>query len=426
MRPRVIFYASVGEGHVRDDEQLDFETLAAQAGIRVRVGDTVSTAPPIDPSTTFTDQSVADVHRALEPDGEGFAYGRNANPTVALLESVLRGLEDAEDVVAFGSGMAAISSALSALQLWPGDSVLAGRDLYGVTRTYLTQLAQYEIATHFVDVFDLRAVESALKDTGARVLYLESISNPLLRVPEVAALAEVARGHNAVTIVDNTFASPYLFRPLAVGADVVVHSATKYMAGHGDTTAGVVAASASLGRRVREVRHVQGGVLSPFEAWLTLRGLRTLPVRMSRQCETAATLAAWLDARPWVRSVYYPGLSHHPQHATAEREFDGRFGGMVAFDVVGAREEALRFIDGLRLVTPGTSLGDVESLVLYPPLSSHRGLNSTELEAMGIGQSLVRLSVGLESAGDLQRDLHRAAEAADLGSGEDSPIITAP
>lgn len=409
-----------------DDDRLDFETRAAQAGIRVRVGDTVSTAPPIDPSTTFTSESIADVHRALEPDGEGFAYARNANPTVTLLESALRGLEGAGDVVAFGSGMAAIAGAISALQLWPGDSVLAATDLYGVTRTYLTQLAQYEISTHYVDVFDLAAVESALQESGARALYVESITNPLLRVPDIAGMAAVARRHNALTLVDNTFASPYLFRPLEVGADVVIHSATKYMAGHGDVTAGVVAASASLGRRVRDVRSVQGGVLSPFEAWLTLRGLRTLPIRMSRQCETAAELAAWLEGESWVGRVYFPGLPHHPEHGTAREQFGSRYGGMVAFEVAGDREATLRFIDCLKVIIPGTSLGDVESLVLYPPLSSHRGLSDAERESMGIRESLVRLSVGLESANDLRRDLAGAATRAGLGSAEDRPIITAP
>jgi cystathionine beta-lyase/cystathionine gamma-synthase len=399
---------------VSEDEGLDFETLAAQAGIRVRVGDTVSTAPPIDPSTTFTADSVEDVHNALAPDGQGFAYGRNANPTVTLLETALKHLEGAEDVVAFGSGMAAISTTLSALQLWPGDTILAGQDLYGVTRTLLTQLGQYEISVRYVDVFDPRGVESALTDTRARALYVETISNPLLRVPDVAALTELARRFNAVTVIDNTFASPYLFRPLEYGVEVVIHSATKYLAGHGDATAGVVATSASLGRRIRDMRSVQGGILSPFDAWLTLRGLRTLPVRMDRQCATAATLAAWLQRQAWVERVHYPGLPTHPQHVVAGRQFGGRFGGMVAFDLHGGRDETIRFIDNLGLITAGTSLGDVQSLVLYPPSSSHRGLSDADLAAMGIGPALVRLSVGLESPRDLQGDLRRAAECAGL------------
>lgn len=427
---RVIFYASAGEGRVSSYDDLDFETLAAQAGIRVRVGDTISTAPPIDPSTTYTGESVEDVHRALVPGDDGFAYGRNANPTVVLLETALRTLEGAEDVVAFGSGMAATATVLSALQLWPGDTVLAGKDLYGVSRSLLTQLGQYEITTHYVDVCDLSAVERAFQDVRPKAMYFETVTNPLLRVPDARELIRLAREQNVTTLVDNTFASPYLYRPLREGADVVIHSATKYLAGHGDATAGVVATSASWGRRIRDARGVQGGVLSPFEAWLTLRGLRTLTVRMDRQCETAAALAAWLATCTWVREVHYPGLASHPQHSIADRQFRGRFGGMIAFDVEGGRDEAIAFIDALELITPGTSLGDVESLVLYPPGSSHRTLNEDERRSMGIGASLVRLSVGLESFRDLQRDLDRAAGRAglgpNLGSGRDSPIITAP
>jgi cystathionine gamma-synthase/methionine-gamma-lyase len=423
----VIFYASMREGHVTGDEPLDLETLAAQAGIRVRVGDTISTAPPIDPSTTFIGESVEDVHRALEPGGSGYAYSRNANPTVTLLEDALRGLEGAEDVVAFGSGMAAISSCLAALRLWAGDTILAGRDLYGVTRTALSQLAQYDVQVRYVDIFDAHAVETALDETGAAALYFETVSNPLLRVPDVAMLAEIARRHHALTILDNSFTSPYLFRPLSHGADIVIESATKYLAGHGDATVGICATSASLGRRVRDQRTVQGGVLSPFEAWLTLRGLRTLPVRLDRQCASAAELAGWLQSCGWVRRVHYPGLETHPHHATAARQFGGRFGGMVSFELQADREGALRFLDSLRIIIPGTSLGDVESLILYPPLSSHRGLSDEDLASMGIGPSFVRLSVGLESVRDLKRDLQAAAETAlNLGSEEHSPIITAP
>jgi cystathionine beta-lyase/cystathionine gamma-synthase len=213
---------------------------------------------------------------------------------------------------------------------------------------------------------------------------------------------------------------------------MVIHSATKYIAGHGDSTAGIVATSTGFGRRVRDVRTTQGGVLSPFEAWLTLRGLRTLPVRLARQCESAQELAVWLQSRPWVRRVHFPGLPEHPQHEIARRQFGERFGGMISFELSAGKEETLRFIDSLRLVTPGTSLGDVESLVLYPPLSSHRGLGDAVLAAMGIGPSFIRLSVGLESIRDLKRDLQGAADGtvagqeSDLGSGEDSPIITAP
>lgn len=393
---------------------LHFETLAAQAGLRMRVGDAVSTSPAIDASSTFTYDSVADVHAALGPDGEGFAYARSANPTVVALESALAPLEGAEDVVAFASGMGAIQAAFAGLQLWPGDVILASGDLYGVTRSLFAQLRQYEIETRFVDVFDLRAVADTLRETRARVLYFETISNPLLRVPPAGDLIRLAREAGASSVIDNTFAGPYLYRPVELGADVVVESATKYIAGHGDVIAGLVATSRSLGRRIRDARTVSGGILSPFEAWLTMRGVRTLALRMERQCATALELSRALCERPWVGAVHYPGLPAHPQHALARDQFAGRYGGMVALELAGSQSQVIEFMDALQLITPGTSLGDVESLVLYPALSSHRTLTPEELEAAGIGEGLVRLSVGIEHPEDLLLDLDRAARIACL------------
>jgi cystathionine beta-lyase/cystathionine gamma-synthase len=397
-----------------DESPLHFETIAAQAGLRMRVGDTISTSPAIDPSTTFTYETVSDVHAALEPEGSGFAYSRNANPTVVALEDAIAPLEAAEEVVAFGSGMGAIQATLSGLQLWPGDVILSSGDLYGVTRGLLTQLGQYEIETRFVDVFNLDAVSDALRGTRARVLYFETISNPLLRVPPAADLIQLAREHGAACIVDNTFASPYLCRPLELGADVVVESASKYIAGHGDVISGLVATSRSLGRRIRDARTFAGGVLSPFDAWLTMRGVRTLPLRVERQCATALWLARALCERAWIRTVHYPGLPGHPQHELAARQFGDRYGGMLALELAADRGSTVQFMDSLRLITPGTSLGDVESLVLYPALSSHRTLSTDELARAGIGEGLVRLSVGIEHPEDLLADLDRAARESAL------------
>jgi len=395
-------------------ENLDFETVAAQAGTRIRVGDTVSTAPPIDASTTFTLDSIHDVHAALMPEPAGFAYGRNSNPTVVTLESVLARLEGADDTVAFGSGMAAIHGTLLALGLAPGDRIVAASALYGVTRSLFALLAEFDIETEYVDVLDLAAVDSALARPDARALYWESIANPLLQVPDSARLASIAQARRVPSIVDNTFATPYLFRPLAAGVDIVVHSATKYIAGHGDVTAGIVGGSRSWMQRVRAQRTIAGGVLSPFEAWLTLRGIRTLPVRMERQCKTAAGLAEWLVRQPWVTRVAYPGLPDSPHRTTASKQFEQRYGAMVAFDLRSNQASTLRFVDALRLIVPGTSLGDVESLILYPGLSSHRTLSPDERAAAGIGEGLLRLSVGLESFDDLARDLAGAAAAADI------------
>jgi cystathionine gamma-synthase/methionine-gamma-lyase len=395
-----------------DDSLLHFDTVAAQAGLRMRVGDTTSTVAPIDASTTFTYESVEAVHAALAPEARGFAYSRNANPTVVALEEAVARLEGAEDVVAFGSGMAAIHAALVGLGLETGDVILSASDLYGVTRALLGQLENLGVHTRFVDILDIDQVERALVDSRARVLYFESMSNPLLRVPDVEALIRLARAHRAAAVVDNTFLTPYLFRPLAGGAHVVIHSATKYIAGHGDVTAGLVATNRSYGKRIRDTRSVTGGVLSPFEAWLTLRGMRTLPLRMARQSESALGIARWLAEQDWVTRVYYPGLPGHGQHAIASRQFGGRYGGMVAFDLASNEAEAIDFLNALQVITPGTSLGDVQSLILYPPLSSHRSLTPEERRKVGIGDGLVRLSVGLESPEDLMTDLQRAARTA--------------
>lgn len=395
-------------------DSLDFETLAAHAGTRTPVGDVISTVAPLVASTTFTYEAVAGVHEALAPDGSGFAYARNANPTVVSLEQAIASLEGAEEAAAFGSGMAAIHASLIGSGVQRGDSIVAAADLYGVTRSLLVQLADLGIRTRFVDVLDPDAVAAAIDEENPRILLFESISNPLLKVADVAALARLGHDRGATVIIDNTFASPWLFRPLQFGVDIVVHSATKYIGGHGDIVAGVVAASRDRIRPIRKARTLSGGVLSPFEAWLTLRGIRTLPLRMARQSESALALARWLQTQSWVSRVYYPGLPSHPQHEIAVREFGEHWGGMVAFDLQATQVETLRFLDSLHLITPGTSLGDVESLILYPKLTSHRTLSPRECSELGIGEGLLRLSVGLESVRDLAGDLEAAAAAAGL------------
>lgn len=397
-----------------DELSLGFETRAAQAGGRTRLGETVSTVGPIAASSTFTYESVDDVHAALASGGEGYAYSRNSNPTVRALESVLASLEEAESVVAFGSGMAAMHAAFMCTGLETGDSVLVASDLYGVTRSLMVYFQQFGIEHASIDILDLAGVERALERTKARVLCFESISNPLLRVPEIEELVRIAHAHGALVIVDNTFASPYLFRPIKVGVELVVHSATKYVAGHGDVTAGYVAANRTLADRMREIRTVIGSVLSPFEAWLTIRGIKTLPLRMERQCESASRVADWLQHQEWIERVYYPGLREGDEKKRAGRCFGGRYGGMVAFDLRTGEAETLQFMDHLELITSATSLGDSMSLMLYPKLSSHRTLPAPDRQRAGIGDSLLRLSVGLEAPDDLIRDLERAARRAGI------------
>lgn len=389
----------------------DFDTLAVQAGLRGNIGDAISTIIPVVASTTFTHESIEQVHDALTGEASGFAYARNANPTVQSLEVAVTRLEGAEECVAFGSGMAALHASVLGLGVGAGDAVLAAADLYGVTRSMLLQLAEYEISVEFVDVRNIDGLEARMDALKPRALIFESVSNPLLKVSDVGAIAAAARSRRVTTILDNTFAGPYLLRPLQLGIDVVLHSATKYLAGHGDAVAGVVATDSSRARRIRGLRTLTGGIASPFEAWLTMRGIRTLHVRMARHCSSALEIARWLDAQPWVERVYYPGLDSHADHALARAQFSDRYGGMIAFELRGERNDVLRFVDRLSLIAPGTSLGDVESLVLYPALSSHRTLTDEEKEKAGITDRLLRLSVGLESVNDLESDLCRASSA---------------
>jgi cystathionine beta-lyase/cystathionine gamma-synthase len=261
-----------------------------------------------------------------------------------------------------------------------------------------------------VNVTELAEVESALKETGAVVLYVESISNPLLKIADISSLAELAHRFGASLLVDNTFASPYLLNPCRHGADFVIHSATKYLSGHGDVLAGAVATSKENKSRLFELNKLVGGVLGPFEAWLALRGLKTLPLRMNQQCQNAQRIAEWLEKHPRIRKVNYPGLSVHPQHALAKRLFEEKgYGGVLSFEIDGAdKARVYRFMESLTICLPATTLGDVYSLVLHPATSSHRSLTAEERARVGIPDGLVRLSAGIESAEDILSDLESA------------------
>jgi cystathionine gamma-synthase/methionine-gamma-lyase len=251
-----------------------------------------------------------------------------------------------------------------------------------------------------------------LNGVRPQVVLLETLSNPLLRLADIEQIAEVSHGVDAAVVVDNTFASPYLVRPLELGADYAAHSVTKYLSGHGDVMAGVVVSSEARCVGLREVAKIVGGILGPNEAYLSLRGLKTLPLRMERQCKNAARIAAWLEAHPKVERVYYPGLRSHPQHRLTRHLFPGGlFGAMVAFDIRGARKkEVFRFLESLELCIPATTLGDLHTLALYPAHASHRALTPQQRAAVGIGDGLVRLSVGIEDTDDILADLVQALE----------------
>lgn len=405
----------------------DFETRAVQAGLRASQ-DFRPTAPSIHPSTTFTYDRAARTHAALGPLGTGFAYSRNANPTVQALEEAVASVEETEKAVAFSSGMAALHCALLASGARPRQTILAADDLYGVTRSLLLGLfAELGFQVRLTDASNLEAVERAFEETGAAVLAFEPVSNPLLNVPDTPALIDLSHRFGAVAIVDNSFASPYLLQPASFGADLVVHSATKYLGGHGDVMAGVVACDEDFAAVLRDRRNVTGGILGPFEAWLVLRGIRTLSLRVRRHCENALALARWLEGRPEVRRVHYPGLDSHCHAARARSLFrDGLCGGMVAFETVFGPDEVEAFMDALRLAVPGTSLGDTETLVLYPARSSHRTLTLEEQERAGINPGLIRVSVGLESVGDIVADFEQGLAAVHTSMSATSAVAHSP
>jgi cystathionine gamma-synthase/methionine-gamma-lyase len=407
------------------DRPWSFDTLAAHAG-ESHAGDGGGsawrpTATPIHNASGFFMPSLDALDEVFAGQRDGYFYTRDGNPTVRAFEEAVAALESAPIVGAFGSGMAAIYGALLALGVGPGDHIVATQDLYGLTRVlFTTHFADLGVRTTFVDMANHAAVERAL-DQGAKALYLETISNPLVKVLDLDALVGLAKRAGAKTVVDNTFASPYLLRPIEHGADLVVHSATKYIGGHGDVTGGTVAAADDeTGRKVRYQAKLLGAVLGPNEAWLAHRGMKTLSLRMARQCVNALALAEWLADQIGVDRVYYPGLLEHPQHELATRLLGGRYGAMLAFDLrEGERSRVGRLMDALTLIAPAPTLGDLRTLTLYPAVASHRGLTPEERREVGIGDGLVRLSVGIEEPADLIEDLKlglRAASAATIPS----------
>lgn len=388
-----------------------FQTRAVHAGERVPAADYRPVSTPIWPTVSYLYESMDDLDAVFAGTKSGQIYLRYSNPTVEAFETAVADLEQAEAAQAYGSGMAAIHAALLAAGVKAGTSLVAALDLYGATFSLLrTLFNSLGVEIRMVNVSKHGEVETALKETGAVILYVESISNPLLKVADIPALAELAHRYNASFLVDNTFASPYLFNPLKHGADFVVHSATKYLSGHGDVLAGVVATSKENKAKLFELNKLVGGVLGPFEGWLALRGLKTLPLRMKQQCQNARQVAAWLQNHPRVKAVNYPGLRSHPQHSLATRLFDGKgYGGVLSFELEGADQAQIyRFMESLTICLPATTLGDVYSLVLHPATSSHRSLTAEERARVGIPDGLIRLSTGIESADDILSDLESA------------------
>jgi len=385
-----------------------FETLAIHAG---QEPDPLTGAvvPPIYQTSTYAQDGVGGL-RGGGGSGpgrfiEGYEYSRTANPTRGALEECLAALEGGARALAFASGMAA-EDALLRTVLSPGDHVLIPHDAYGGTfRLFDKIFKPWGVSYRPVPVSDPDAVRAALADAPARVVWVESPTNPLLSIADISMLAQLAHAAGALLVVDNTFASPYLQQPLELGADVVVHSTTKYLGGHSDVVGGaVVVSEPGLGGRLAAVQNSTGSAGGPFDAWLTLRGIRTLGVRMDRHCANAARVADLLVGHPAVSQVLYPGLETHPGHEVAAKQMRG-FGGIVSVRLRGGEEAALALCARTRLFTLGESLGGVESLIEHPGRMTHASVAGSELE---VPADLVRLSVGIENGDDLLEDLRAA------------------
>lgn len=373
------------------------ETIAAHAGHGSRAaGEPV--APSITPSSTFF---------VAEPgQHEGHGYGRISNPTRNALERSLVALEEGSSAAAFSSGCAAMHAVLQLLR--PGDHMLACADIYGGTYRLIEQLVRPQgVRVSWVDMADQDSVTSAF-EPNTKLVWLETPTNPLLRVFDIAALAQLAHAREALCVVDSTFATPALQQPLALGADIVVHSMSKYLNGHSDVIAGaVICGDEALGERLRFIQTAGGAVPSPFDCYLVLRGIKTLAVRMQRHCENALALAQWLQQQEQVTAVHYPGLATNRDRELAASQMSG-FGGMLSFEVAGGLARARAVARGLRLFALAESLGGVESLVGLPVLMSHASMPAERREALGIAESLLRVSVGLEAFEDLRDDLEQA------------------
>jgi cystathionine gamma-synthase len=374
------------------------------------------TATPVYTTSTYVHPSARALDAAFAAGTEP-VYSRNLNPTLTQVEVAMQVIESGAGAVMFASGMAALHAAVLAAGTPDGENqprfrgVVCGRDLYGATTTLVEQfLPALGIPVVPVNTCDLSEVELALRAHRPNVLLAEQLSNPLLRVIDVLALARLAHEHDAKLIVDNTFATPMLERPLLLGADFSVHSATKYLGGHGDVVGGAVVARTQTGAEtLRRYLKLVGSILGPFEATFVGRGIKTLGLRVERQCHNAALIAEFLQRHPRVEKVHFPGMTSHPQHELARRCFGGRFGAMVSFELCNADKEAVyRLMDQFELIWPATSLGDVYTLVTAPFISSHRDLSPAERLRRHIPDSLLRLSLGIEDAEDIRQDLEQA------------------
>jgi methionine-gamma-lyase len=372
---------------------------------------------PVFMTSTYAFETAEEGEALFLGERQGYVYGRTRNPTQALFEERIASLEGAEAGLAVASGMAAISSTLSSL-LRAGDRVLIDHTLYGNTfALFMRGLPRFGIEVAKADFTDLDAVSAAVKRHSPKLAFFESPGNPTLRIIDIAAVAGFAHQHGALVMVDNTFATPALQQPLRLGADLVAHSATKFISGHGDLLAGVVVGSKNLVETIRRdgLRNLTGATISPIAAFLLLRGLKTLELRVERHCASAMAVAELLERHPAVSSVFYPGLPNSHFHDLARRQMTG-FGGVVACELHGGRKAAMAFMNWLKLVTRAVSLGDAETLVQHLASMTHVPYTPKERAEHGVGDSLVRFSIGLETLSDIHDDIRQALDAIECSS----------
>lgn len=356
--------------------------------------------PPVYNTSTFVQKSPG-VH-------SGYEYSRAANPTRTALENALASIENGTRGLAFSSGLAATDTVMKLLK--PNDEVIAMDDLYGGTyRMFSRVYSEFGIKFHFVDMNDLDKFQSLINE-NTKLVWVETPTNPLMKLADIAAIAKITKEKNLLFAVDNTFATPYLQQPLDMGADIVMHSATKYLGGHSDVIAGaLVVKDEELGEKLHFAQFATGGTLGPQDSYLVLRGIKTLHLRMQRHCENGQKVAEYLENHPKVKRVYYPGLKSHPFYDIAEKQMKGGFGGMVSFTFSsGKKEDSVKFLEDLRVFTLAESLGGVESLANHPALMTHASIPEDKRRELGITDDLVRLSVGVEDAEDLIADLEQA------------------
>lgn len=386
--------------------RLGAASKAVHAGERKSVGNGYPTSSPIHTATAYGYESTAELDAVFADNSRGYVYSRYGNPTVRGLEEAIAALEGTEEAVAFASGMAAIFAAVNQTTK-SGQSIIVSQDVYGATFSLLhDNLSQAGIRPHFVDILDLEKVQRIASEIKPAAILAETVSNPLIRVADIPSLSLIATSIDAKLIIDNTFVSPVLVQPASIGADLVVHSTTKYLAGHGDSTGGVIATNKPQADALRQTLKLTGAILSPFEAWITHRGIKTLPLRMKQHCSNAKYVLSWLQADARIDQVFYPGI---PNELPSGVFISNDHGAMLAYEVKGATPEVIfKLLDAFQMIIPAPTLGDVYSLTLYPAMSSHRSLTSEQRAQIGIRDNLVRLSVGIENAADIIDDLDQA------------------